>query len=187
MSESRAKKARKEAPAPVQPAKKNKGNVLFIIITVVVIAAIVIAGGFAIYGKIKAEQPVEQVQTVADVALEEGLSAEEFLAKIGMDGGEFTGESSANDLLAKMTLENFAKFEDKDVEDFKKEYGIEHLENDMLWNEASMNIKMDKIAELQYEMSFEEFAAQNGFPAEITGDMTQAEAIGVLQSQSAAE
>lgn len=186
MSESRAKKERKISAPSVQPVKKDKANALFTIITVVVVAAIVVAGGFAIYGKIQSEQPVEQVQTVADVALEEGLSAEELLAKIGMEGGELTGESPADDLLAAMTLENFAKFEDEDVAEFKKKYGIENLDNDMLWSEASMNIKMDKIAELQYEMSFEEFAAQNQFPAEITGDMTQAEAIGVLQAQDTA-
>ena len=45
--------------------------------------------------------------------------------KIGMDGGDFTAESSADELLAAMTLENFAKFEDTDVEEFKKKYGIE--------------------------------------------------------------
>lgn len=187
MSESRAKKERKASAPDVQPVKKDKANIWFTLITVVVALAIVVAGGFAIYGKIQAEKPVEEVQTVADIALEEGLSAEEFLAKIGMDGGDFTGESSADDLLAAMTLENFAKFEDTDVEDFKKKYGIENLENDMLWNEASMNIKMSKIAELQYEMSFEEFAAQNQLPAEITADMTQAEAIGILQAQSNAQ
>ena len=184
MSESRAKRERKGKEPEVQ-VKKNKSNILFNIIVVLVIIAVVGVGGWAVYEKIKADAPVEQTQTIADIAAEEEMPVEELLSKIGLADEGFTGEEPAEDLLSIMTLENFAKFEDKDVEEFKKEYGIENLENDMLWEEAQMNIPMGKIAEMQYGTTFEEFAAQNGFPAEITADMTQGEAVAVMQAQSA--
>ena len=184
MSESRAKKQRKEQAPQVAPKKKDKSGVIFNIVIAVVILAVAIPGAWAAYEKIKANMPVEeepQVQTVANVAQEEELSVEDFLAKIGLEDAGLTAESTAEELMAKMTIENFAKFEDTEVEEFKKMYGIESLANDMPWNDAQMEITMAKMAENQFDMSFEDFAAQNQLPPEITGDMTQAEALEIMQ------
>lgn len=184
MSESRAKKQRKEQAPQVAPKKKDKGGVIFNIVVTLVILAVAIPGAWAAYEKIKANMPVEeepQVQTVANVAQEEELSVEDFLAKIGLEDAGLTAESTAEELMAKMTIENFAKFEDTEVEEFKKMYGIESLANDMPWNDAQMEITMAKMAENQFDMSFEDFAAQNQLPPEITGDMTQAEALEIMQ------
>ncbi len=184
MSESKAKKIRKEQAPQVQPKKKDRSGLIFNIVVILVIAAVAIPGGWAAYEKIKANMPIEeepQVQTVAQVAQEEELSVEEFLAKVGLEDAGLTAESTAEELMAKMTIENFAMFEDTEVEEFKKMYGIESLANDTLWSEAQMQIPMAKMAENQYDMSFEDFAAQNQLPPEITGDMTQAEAIEIMQ------
>lgn len=184
MSESRAKKQRKEQAPQVAPKKKDKSGVIFNIVIAVVILAVAIPGAWAAYEKIKANMPVveePEVQTVAKVAQEEELSVEDFLAKIGLEDAGLTAESTAEELMAKMTIENFAKFEDTEVEEFKAQYGIESLANDTLWNDAQMEITMAKMAENQFDMSFEDFAAQNQLPPEITGDMTQAEALEIMQ------
>ncbi len=184
MSESRAKKQRKEQVPQVAQKKKDKSGIIFNIVVILVVLAVAIPGAWAAYQKIKANMPVEeepQVQTVANVAQEEELSVEDFLAKIGLADSGLTAESTAEELIAKMTIENFAKFEDTEVEEFKKMYGIESLANDTPWSEAQMEIPMAKMAENQFDMSFEDFAAQNQLPPEITGDMTQAEAMEIMQ------
>lgn len=191
MSESRAKKERKAKQLEVVSKKKNIKGIIFNIAVVLVIAAVAGVGGYAAHNKIAADKAVSQetddtqsqVQTVEDVAAEEGLTVEELLAKIGLEDLDLTADSSADELLEAMTVESFAKFEDTDVEDFKKQYGIEQLDNNMSWSEAQMSIPMGKIAEEQYGVSFAEFAAQNELPEEITADMTQAEAVAVLQAQ----
>ena len=184
MSESRAKKQRKEQVPQVEPKKKDKSGTIFNIIVALVIVAVVAVGAWASWDKIKANLPVEeeeQVMTVEQVAQEEELSVEDFLAKIGLADSGLTAESTAEELLGKMTIENFAKFEDTEVEEFKKMYGIESLANDTPWSDAQMEIPLAKVAENQYDMSFEDFAEQNQLPPEITGDMTQREAVAILQ------
>ena len=184
MSESKAKKQRKEQ-VPQEAPKKDKSGLIFNIVIILVVAAIAIPGGFAAYEKIKANMPVveeEQVMTVAQVAQEEELSVEDFLAKIGLAESDLTAESTADELLAVMTIENFAKFEDTEVEEFKKMYGIESLANETPWSEAQMEIPMGKMAENQYDMSFEDFAAQSQLPPEITAETTQADALEIMQA-----
>ncbi len=184
MSESKSKKLRKEQAPQVAP-KKDKSGIIFNIVVILVIVAVTAVGGWAAYDKIKANMPVveeEQVMTVAQVAQEEEMSVEDFLAKVGLADSGLTAESTADELLSKMTIENFAKFEDTEVEEFKAMYGIEALANDTPWNEAQMEIPMAKMAENQYDMSFEDFAAQNQLPPEITGDMTQEEALAIMQA-----
>ena len=184
MSESKAKKQRK-AQVPQEAPKKDKSGLIFNIVIILVVAAIAIPGGFAAYEKIKANMPVveeEQVMTVAQVAQEEELSVEDFLAKIGLAESDITAESTVDELVAMMTIENFAKFEDTEVEEFKKMYGIESLANETLWSEAQMEIPMGKMAENQYDMSFEDFATQNQLPPEITAETTQAEALEIMQA-----
>lgn len=183
MSESKAKKQRKEQ-VPVAPKKKDKSGIVFNIVAILVIVAIVGVGGWAAYDKIKANMPVqeeEQVMTVAQVAQEEELSVEEFLAKVGLQEAGLTAESTADELLSIMTIENFAKFEDTEITEFKKMYGIESLANDTPWSEAQMEIPMGKLAENQYDMSFEDFATQYQLPPEITADMRQSEAMAIMQ------
>ncbi len=191
MGERNAKKIKKENQTPVVKPKKTKAEKIFIIVVAVIFVAVIGLGGWAIGDKIAKERALnaeteEQAQmTVEQIALEEELSVDEFLKKLGLENAGLTAESTADEFLAKMTIESFAKFEDMDVSEFKKEYQIEDLANDMPWNEANMKIKMSVLAEKQYNMSFEEFAAQAQLPAEITGDTTQGEALEIMQAQMA--
>ena len=190
MSESRAKKERKtQVQEQVVAKKKDPSGIIVNIIIVLVVIAVAGCGIWAAYDKISANiaadteaADTQNVQTVATMALEEGLSVEELLAKCGLEDSGITGESLSTELLEIMTIENFAKFEDTDVEEFKKQFGIEALANDTLWSEAQNSVPMGKIAENEYGMSFEEFAAQAGLPEGITAEMTQGEAVEFIQS-----
>ena len=190
MSESRAKKERKtQVQEQVVAKKKDPSGIIVNIIIVLVVIAVAGCGIWAAYDKISANiaadteaTDTQNVQTVATMALEEGLSVEELLAKCGLEDSGITGESLSTELLEIMTIENFAKFEDTDVEEFKKQFGIEALANDTLWSEAQNSVPMGKIAENEYGMSFEEFAAQAGLPEGITAEMTQGEAVEFIQS-----
>lgn len=199
MSESRAKKERKtQVQEPVVKAKKSASGILVNIIIVLVVIAVAGCGIWASYEKISANiaantedaaagADTQTITTVETLATEEGLSVEELLAKCGLEDSGLTAESTADEMIAKMTIENFAKFENTDVEEFKKNFAIENLPNDMLWSEAQNSVPMGKIAENEYGMSFEDFAAQAGIPAEITAEMTQAEAVEIIQSMQVTE
>ena len=192
MSESRAKKERKtQVQEKVVVKKKDPSSIIINIIIVLVVIAVAGCGVWAAYDKISANIAANTEagdtqnttpQTVAIMAQEEGLSVEELLAKCGLEDSGITGESLSTELLEIMTIENFAKFEDTDVEEFKKQFGIEALANDTLWSEAQNSVPMGKIAENEYGMSFEEFAAQAGLPEGITAEMTQGEAVEFIQS-----
>ena len=104
MSEKRAKRERKELEA-VKPVvkKSNKGAILSNIVIVVVIAAIAGLGIFATKDKLATVFTTtdvaqeQQVQTVADIAESEGMTAEELLEKCGMTDLGLTAESTADD------------------------------------------------------------------------------------------
>lgn len=198
MSESRAKRERKENASQVVPVKKNNSDKVINLVLALVIVVVAAIGGYAAYGKIKKERELNaaaqqamqdaqnQVATVADIAAEKGITVEELLAKTGLEASGLTAESTETDLFGVMTLEGYAKFMDEDVAELKKKFGIEKLDNGMLWQEAQLQITMAKVAEVEYEISFEEFAMQQGLPAEITGETTFGEALEIMQAQQAA-
>lgn len=190
MSEKHAKRERKDLAAtkPVVE-KKNTGAMLSNIVVILVVAAVAGLGIFATWDKIvtvftPSETQTGQVQTIADVAESEGMTAEELLEKCGMTELGLTGESTADELYSSFTIESYAKYEDKTPEELKAENGIEDLPNDTNWVDASMKIPMSVMAE-QSGMSFDEFAAQNGLPEEVTADMTYEDAMTVMQEHSA--
>ena len=191
MSERNAKKIKKENQAPAIKPKKTKAEKIFIIVMTVIFVAVIGLGGWAVGSKIAEEKALnaetQEQMTVEQVAEEEQLSVDELLKKLGLENAGLTAESTADELLSKMTVESYAKLDDKDVNEFKKEYQIEDLPNDMLWSEASMKIKMSVFVEKQYGLSFEEFAEQAQLPAEITADTTQEEALKIMESQADAE
>lgn len=193
MSEKQAKRERKaQADVPAPAKKKNVKAVVINIVAILVVAAIAAVGVWAAYDKIKADAPQQQEeeqvqtsQTVADLATNEGVTVQELLDKCGITDPSITGESSQEEFFAILTVENYAKYEGKTVEELKAEHGIESVENDALWQDAQMQMPMSKVAELQYGMTFEEFKEQTGLAEQITADMTQAQALEVLQSAQA--
>ncbi len=189
MSEKQAKRMRREMAEnkPEIPAAPRK--IWSKLIAVVVIIAVAGLGVYATYDKIatllpQAEQPV--VETIADVAESEGITVEELLTKCGMTELGFTAETSAEELYNAFTIESYAKFEDKTTEEVKKDFKIEQLADDTLWQEAMMKVPMGIVAE-QLGTTFEEYVEMNGFPEEITEDMPYEEALALWQEKLAAE
>jgi len=183
-------------------AKKPTGEKVFISIIVVVALAIAGLGGYGIYEKVKQNkaeeeawnQMMQQMQqeqsaptTVETIAAAEGLSAEEFLKKIGLEDSGLTGQSTEQELQEKVTIENYALLKNMTVEDFKKMFGIEHLDNSMLWTEAQMKVPMGKVAEVEYQIPFDQFALEQGLPEEITAETTFEEAVAIMEAQASSE
>lgn len=191
MSERQAKRSRKETAAnKVEIKQKNGKKVLSNIVVAAVIAAVAALGVYATWDKIT---PIftanngevvqqQESQTIAEYAESQGTTADELLAKCGMTELGLTGDSDMSEMQSQFTIDSYAKFTDKTAEELKAENGIEDLADDTNWTEATMKIPMGKIAE-QSGMSFEDFAAQSGLPAEITEDMTQEDAIMLMQKQ----
>ena len=202
MGERNAKKNKKENQAPVMAPKKSTGEKVFIIVIVVIGLVIAGLGGYAIFEKIKKDkadqqafeqlqqqlqQQAEQQETVETIASGEGLSVEEYLKKIGLEDSGLTGKSTAQELWSKLTIENYALMKDLDVNEFKAMYGIEKLENTMLWSEAELKVPMGKVAEVEYGITFEQFATENSLPEAITAETTFEEALAIMEAQAAAD
>ncbi len=180
MSERQAKLNRKSAPAP-EKQKRDKFGIVTTIAAVVIAIGVAAAGGYAVWDKIGPEPPV--VTTVADIAAEYGITAEELIQKVGMEG--ITPETESSEFNSKLTIDGYAKLEDKTAEQLKAEMGIESLSDDTLWQEASMKVPMGKVAE-QSGTTFEEFATQNALPETITAQTTYEDAMKIMQETAAA-
>ena len=190
MSESRAKRERKQQPAEAKVAvKKSPMEKIIGIVSVLLVVAVAGLGGYAVKDNVKAwlpEKPQPQIETVGDYAESNDTTVEELLAKCGMEDAGLTADSDINEMYEKFTIESYAKFTDTDAETLKGLNGIEDLPNDTLWQDAQMKIPMYVIAE-QAGMSFDDFAAQNQLPAEITKDTTYEEAMKIMEEVMAAE
>lgn len=191
MSEKQAKLKRKQTQTEEIKKEKNPKKIALTIAMIVIAAAIAGTGGYASWQKIKDSLPASTATdtaadaqapaTVATIAEQNGTTAEELLKKCGMEDSGLTAESSAEEFTQKLTIAGYAGMEDKSADDLKKEYGLEKEPDDELWSDAMMKVKMSKIAE-QNGSSFEDFAKNNGLPAEITADTTYGDAMTIMQN-----
>ena len=197
MSEKQAKLKRKAAQPEEIKKEKNPKKVIATIAMIVIAAAIAGTGGYASWQKIKDSLPAssatdtaaadtQTAATVATIAEQNGMTAEELLKKCGMEDSGLTAESSADEFSQKLTVAGYAGMEDKSADELKKEYGLENEPDDELWSEAMMKVKMSKIAE-QNSSSFEDFAKNNGLPEGITADTTYGEAMTIMQNAQNAD
>lgn len=193
MSEKRAKRERKESAQNAVKRTRDKKKLAFDAAVALIVVVVLGLGVWACRDKIgfvpsnntATEQQTEtSVATVAQLAESEEMSVEDFLAKCGMSESGLTGESTQEEFYGKLTVANYASYVGKTAEELKAEYGIEDVSDDELWQDAQMQTPMSKVAE-NYGMSFEEFAEQNGLPESITADMTQGQAIALMQATQA--
>jgi len=192
MSERSAKKNKKEMVSPVFKPRKSTAEKVMIAVFVVIFLAVIGLGGWAVADKIikekAAETPVteeQQTVTVGQIALEEGLSVEEFLKKVGLESSGLTEESTSEELFEVMTVTGFAAFENMEVGEFKKKYKIEDVSDDTPWTTARGKVTMGTLAEIE-GISFEEFAQGMGFPPEVTAETTQDEFQKIIEELYAA-
>lgn len=193
MSERSAKKNKNEKVSPALKPKKSTAEKVIIAVFVVIFLAVIGLGGWAVSDKIikdkAAETPVteeqQQTVTVGQIALEEGLSVEEFLKKVGLEGSGLTEESTSEELFEVMTVAGFAAFEETEVSEFKKKYKLEDVSDDTPWTTARGKVTMGTLAEIE-GVSFEEFAQGMGFPPEVTAETTQDEFEKIIEELYAA-
>lgn len=196
MSEKRAKRERKESAQNAVKKTKDKKKLAFDAAVALIVVVVLGMGVWACRDKINfapaddsavtSEQEETSVTTVAQLAEGEEMTAEEFLEKCGMSDSGLTGESTQDEFYEKLTVANYASYVGKTAEELKAEYGIEDVSDDELWQDAQMQTPMSKVAE-NYGMSFEEFAEQNAFPDSITADMTQGQALAIIQATQMTE
>ena len=189
MSEKQAKRERKAQPTiEVAEKKKSPMDVIISVVAVILVVAVAGLGVYAVKDQLVAllpEKPEPQIETVGDYAESIKTTVEELIAKCGMEDAGLTADSNMNEMYEKFTIDSYAKFTDTDAETLKAVYGIQDLANDTPWQEAQMKMPMFKVAE-QAGLAFDEFAAQNQLPAEITKDTTYEEALKIMEAQAAA-
>ena len=189
MSEKKAKRERKAQPTiEVAEKKKSPMDVIISVVAVILVVAVAGLGAYAVKDQLVAllpEKPEPQIETVGDYAESIKTTVEELIAKCGMEDAGLTADSNMNEMYEKFTIDSYAKFTDTDAETLKAVYGIQDLANDTPWQDAQMKMPMFKVAE-QAGLAFDEFAAQNQLPAEITKDTTYEEALKIMEAQAAA-
>lgn len=186
MSERQARQKRKNVPQT--EVKKQKGAwVMNTVITVIVIAFLCLAG-YALRDDIKSilpERP-EKEKTVSDLAKERDMSVEDFLAEYGLDSGEVTKKTTESEIMSKLTVANYAKYEGKTADELLEQYGIETADYDMLWQDAYELMPMSKYAE-SMGTTFEDLKEQAGLPDAVTEKTTLAEVQEIMSKQAEEE
>ena len=152
MSERQAKKLRKQEPEVVKaPVKKAKSPWWFTLIIVLVVAAVVGVGGYAVWQQYAETHPSTDPETVEDRAKTEGISVDEFLAKYGIDGiEEVDGDTVLTNAQGYMTIAKYAEHMGVTPEQVKLDNRMpETVTDDMTINEGIGFVKMSDMAELQ--------------------------------------
>ena len=132
----------KNSKRPATPADKMVNAVI-----VIVVLAVLALGAYAVYDKVsvnletKAIQEGTSEQTVRYAADAAGMSAEEYLAQYGLGDAGLSEKSKMSEMIEKMTVENYAKFNEKELDAFLDENGLkDKVSADTLWTEAELLI-----------------------------------------------
>lgn len=152
MSERQAKRQRKAEPqVQAAPKKKAKSPWWFNLIIGVVIAAVLVVGGYAVWQQYAETHPSTDPETVADRAETEGITVDEFLTKYGIDGiEEVNGETELGTAQGYMTITKYAEHLGVTADQVKLDNKMpETVTDDMTVNEAIGFVKMSDMATLQ--------------------------------------
>lgn len=170
MSERQAKLKRKNQEENTTNVKKTqKSDTITNLIIVIVIVAMVVLGAWAIYSKYNrtttdtdatntADTSDVQPQTVANVAEEKGLSAEDFISEYGLGDVEgINGDTDFQTAMQSMTLENYAKYLDEDVDELISGINVDaKITADMTVGEVT-----DIVSQAQSETSADDSQQEN--------------------------
>lgn len=159
--------------------KATSADKMFIALIVVIIAAVLGLGGYAVYGKIsknlqtKAIEENKSEKTVSYLADQSGMSVDEYLAEYGLnDNKDVNSKTTESEMVNHMTLDNLAKYEGKDLATFLEENGLTgKADGSMIWSEAKDLVPLD----VYFGGQFEEAKKAYELDDSITGDMTWGE------------
>lgn len=132
----------KNSKRPATPADKMINAVM-----IIVVLAILGLGAYAVYSKLsvsietKAIEAGTSEQTVRYAANLAGMTSEEYLAQYGLSDAGLDEKSTASEMVEKMTVENYAKFNGQEIDAFLEELGLtDKATPDMMWTEAELLI-----------------------------------------------
>lgn len=159
--------------------KSTPADKMFMAVMVIIIAAVLGVGGYAVYGKIsknletKAIEENGEAKTVRYLADQAGMTVDEYLAEYGLTDAGLDEKTTESDMVSKMTLENLAKYEGSDLDTFIEENGLptDKVDGNTTWEEAKDLIPLDTY----FGGQFEEVKAAYELDDSITGDMTWGE------------
>lgn len=189
MSERQSKKQRQTESVHVHKSHSGGGFSGINVVIAIVIAAFLGLGIYAVASKYASKRAAQQdngqqtSQTVSQYAEEQNMSTEEFLAQYGLDGDEsITGDSTVSEACAKMSVEKFAEFSQKSVDELKSENGLgDDVTADMSWGDARNYIPVGKMCE-QSGIKYSDFLNNYGLTEEeLPQDTKWSDAMPVLQ------
>lgn len=156
MSERQARLKRKnEETKAVNVTKKSKADIITNLVIVLVVAALIGAGAWAIYNQY-APQPIP---TIAEYAESIGSTAEDFLKEYGLDTNtEVTEDMEISLAIEYMTLANYAKLNGMEIDEVKESMGLDDTvdENTLIKDIYSMlDAKMQEAQDTNEEESEE--------------------------------
>lgn len=159
--------------------KSTPADKMFLAVIVLIIAAVLGLGTYAVYGKISKNLETKAIEedgaekTVSYMADQAGMTIDEFLDEYGLTDAGFDGKTTESDMVSKMTLENLAKYEGTELDTFIEENGLpaDKVDGNTIWEEAKDLIPLDEY----FGGQFEEVKAAYELDDSITGDMTWGE------------
>lgn len=159
--------------------KSTPADKMFLAVIVLIIAAVLGLGTYAVYGKISKNLETKAIEedgaekTVSYMADQAGMTIDEFLDEYGLTDAGFDGKTTESDMVSKMTLENLAKYEGTELDAFIEENGLpaDKVDGNTIWEEAKDLIPLDEY----FGGQFEEVKAAYELDDSITGDMTWGE------------
>lgn len=159
--------------------KSTPADKMFLAVIVLIIAAVLGLGTYAVYGKISKNLETKAIEedgaekTVSYMADQAGMTIDEFLDEYGLTDAGFDGKTTESDMVSKMKLENLAKYEGTELDAFIEENGLpaDKVDGNTIWEEAKDLIPLDEY----FGGQFEEVKAAYELDDSITGDMTWGE------------
>ncbi len=191
MSEKQYKKVRKQEASEPHKKPADKKNVIFNIVSVIVILAFLGVASYAVVREMGAKNDTAQTNasdtgtdtsntdtsTLGGYAEATGTTFDALAEKCGLDKEKFTADMSTEEAFDMFTLENMAKMSDKDIDTFKTELELPaDVKTDVPNKELSTEIMM-KVNGIPY--SLEDLKAY-GVSDDITNNTKWADAKNVV-------
>lgn len=199
MGERQVKKIRKQGVSESVKKPKDKKKILFNAVAVVVVIAFAGLAGYAISNEVRKDAEVTdssnvtentETDTAADTstlsgyAESMGMTFEEMAEKYALDTQKFTADMPTEEATGLFTLENMAKMNEMDIEDFKREHGLaSDVKTDVPNSELSTAVMM-KVNGYPYTL---EDLKEYGLSDDITEDTKWADAMDAVNEAANAK
>lgn len=135
------------------------------------------------------ENEEQTYDTVKEYAESKNMSVKEFKEEYGLtDESYITENSSVQESLLYMSLDNYAKFCEMTVEDLKQRCRLgDDVDNSTKWIDAVQLMPTSAIAEIYFNLEFDEFKERMQLPDNITSDTPWHETLEFVNEKFAAE